>query len=519
MTIEYGKPARVRLRFPIAVLIIATLAILALHHREWVETYIGAWGTVAVILLSTLTLLIWFTLFSGLQKKTRVRGFLASLGIAILAGIFLKFAVRVDGTVSGVGVPRLAWKWSPRVGENLSNLEIASTAAVDLAHTTPTDFAQFLGPDRTNALHDIPLGTDWTKQPPKLLWRQPIGLGWGSFAVVGNYALTQEQRAQSELTVCYDVLTGKPLWEHAHDSVRFVEWQGGDGPRSTPTIDGGRVFVMGATGLLDCLDGKNGQPIWSHDVIAETQSKNISFGKSCSPLVTDDLVIVTGGGGGPSLIAYHKSDGSQAWIAGDKTSAYASPVVATLGGVKQILTINGGSAAGFALADGKQLWLYDWPGQMPKVPQPVPLDANRVLLTTGYGIGAVALRIDGSGGAQTATAIWSSRYLKPKLSNVVIRDHYAYGLDDAILTCLDVNTGKRQWRGDNYGFGQVLLVDDKILIQAETGEVVLVQADPTKAIELTRFSAIEGKTWNNPALSGRRLLVRNDHEAACYELP
>jgi outer membrane protein assembly factor BamB len=519
MTVEYAKPSRASLRVPITVAGLATIAILALHHREWVETYLGAWGTIGTIFFSTIILLVWFAFFSGFNKKTRRRGLAAFFIITILAGFFLRFAVRVDGTVSGVGMPRLAWKWSPRVGDGIAKLDITSLATADLSHITPTDFPEFLGPDRRNELHDIPLATDWTKQPPRQLWRQPIGLGWGSFAVVGNYAVTQEQRGQSELTVCYDVLTGKPLWEHGHDDIRFVEWQGGDGPRSTPTIDGGRAYVMGATGLLDCLDGKTGSVIWSHDVLNETEKSNVMFGKSCSPLVTSDLVIVTGGQGGPSLLAYHKSDGSLAWTAGDRTAAYASPVLATLAGVQQIITINGQSVASFALADGKQLWLRDWPGQLPKVAQPVPLDPTRVLLTSGYGIGAVVLRIEAAGDVQHATEIWSNRYLKTKFSNVVVKDHYVYGLDDAILTCLDLDTGKRQWRGENYGFGQLLLVDDKILIQAETGEVVLMQVDPTKPVELTRFQAIEGKTWNNPALSGHRLLVRNDHEAACYELP
>src|SRR5665213_1481518 len=154
MTIEYAKPPRVRLRFPITVAIIATGAILALHHREWVETYIGAWGTVGVLFFSTIALLIWFTLFSGFKKSTRQRGFAAFISIAILAGVFLKFAVRVDGTVSGVGIPRLAWKWSPRVGDDVGKLRIESVATADLSTTRPSDFPQFLGPDRTNAIHD-----------------------------------------------------------------------------------------------------------------------------------------------------------------------------------------------------------------------------------------------------------------------------------------------------------------------------------------------------------------------------
>ncbi|HXE51692.1 MAG TPA: hypothetical protein VN541_01710, partial [Tepidisphaeraceae bacterium] len=136
-----------------------------------------------------------------------------------------------------------------------------------------------------------------------------------------------------------------------------------------------------------------------------------------------------------------------------------------------------------------------------------------------YGLGAVMLQIKSEGGTFSVHAIWESRHLKPKLSNVVVRGDNVYGLDDGILTCLDLNTGKRTWRGDSYGFGQLLRVDDLLLVQCENGDVALVEANPTAFHELTRFSAISGKTWTGPALSGHHLLVRNDHEAACYELP
>jgi outer membrane protein assembly factor BamB len=129
------------------------------------------------------------------------------------------------------------------------------------------------------------------------------------------------------------------------------------------------------------------------------------------------------------------------------------------------------------------------------------------------------LQVHNDAGKLSVTRIWNNRYLKPKFSDVVIKDGCVYGLDDAVLTCLDLATGKRLWRGDNYGFGQILLVDDLLLIQCEDGNVALVEAKPSEFHEITRFQGLSSKTWNNPALSGHRLLVRNDREAACFELP
>ena len=512
---------RLRWKFPLVVLVFATLAILALHHREWVESYIAAYATAFITLLTCFLLLIWFAFFSGLKRQTRYRGVVVLAALVFGAVVALKYTTRVDGTVSGVGVPRLVWKWSPRAENNTAGLPtvvVDSSNPVDLTKTTPQDFPQFLGPNRSNALTGVGLSRDWSAKPPRKMWSQRIGLGWGSFAIVGQWAITQEQRESAETIVCYDINTGKPRWEFSHPNTRFTEWQGGDGPRSTPTISAGRVYAMGATGLLDCLDGATGKPIWSRDVLADSDSHNTSFGKSASPLIIDDLVIVTGGRGA-SVVAYHKSDGTPAWTGGEETPAYASPVPATLGGIRQILTINSDSAAAHDLADGHLLWKYPWPGQMPKVASPIALDNDHVLLSAGYGLGCVLLQVHNDASKLSVTTVWDSRRLKPKFSDLAIKDGIIYGLDDAILTCIDLATGKRLWRGDNYGFGQILLVDDLLLIQCEDGNVALVEAKPSEFHELTRFKALSSKTWNNPALSGHRLLVRNDHEAACFDLP
>ena len=173
------------------------------------------------------------------------------------------------------------------------------------------------------------------------------------------------------------------------------------------------------------------------------------------------------------------------------------------------------------MATGTLLWLYKWPGGQPKVPDPVPIGNNRVLISAGYGLGAKLLEIlPGAPLAEPPHEIWSTLLLKPKFTNLVVRDGYVYGIDDGIaLMCVEIETGKRKWKGGRYGHGQLLLVDDVLLVQAESGDMVLVEATPKGHHELTRFTALHDKTWNNPALAGPYLAVRNHVEAACFELP
>jgi outer membrane protein assembly factor BamB len=148
------------------------------------------------------------------------------------------------------------------------------------------------------------------------------------------------------------------------------------------------------------------------------------------------------------------------------------------------------------------------------------VDTNRVFIAAGYGVGCVMLKVERStAGAWSVAALWKNRNLKPKFTNLVRRGNYVYGLDDGILACVDLEQGNRQWKEGRYGHGQVLLVDDLLLVQAESGEVAMVELTPEKLVEKGRFPALHGKTWNNPALSQELLLVRNDQEAACYHLP
>jgi outer membrane protein assembly factor BamB len=475
--------------------------------------------TALTVVLTLLLLALWFLFFTGLRWRTRLLGLGAAIVVAIGIGVLLDQLLRQEGSSNGSGLPSYTWKWTPPKDAALPELKLAaSETRVDLTATTPDDFPQFLGPERNGVVHGVRLARDWSVNRPQEQWRRPIGLGWSAFAVFGKHAVTQEQRRDQELVVCYNLLTGDPEWIHANP-VRFSEQMGGDGPRATPTIAGGRVYTLGATGILDCLDGSTGKPIWSRDVLKEFHGKNLIWGKSASPLIVDNLVVVNGvESGGPSVAAYDKETGEPAWHAGEDRSSYSSATLATLAGKRQILMVNGGSVTAHDPKDGHILWDFSWPGEMAKCSQPVPLEGDRVFLSTGYGIGCTMLHIEADGDQLSAKQVWSNQNLRTQFSNVLIRDGYAYGLDERILVCLDLRTGQRKWKDGRYDYGQVLLVDDLILVQAEKGEVALVEAKPEAFHELGRIKALSSKTWNNPVLAGRYLLVRNDQEAACYEL-
>ena len=481
-------------------------------------------ATIASALLVAGLLTLWAIFATGLARRQQARLVLAAV-LTVTTGIA---CLRVEGC-SGNLTPRLTWRWTARPDESLAVDGATERSAgyaniADLTATSEHDFPQFLGPHRDATVEAPPFETDWSTHAPRLLWKKPIGAGWSSFAVVGDYAVTQEQRGDDECVTCYALQTGELLWLHAEPG-RFSHPMSGDGPRSTPTIDDGRVYTLGALGRLNCLDGRSGKRLWTHDTVNENHAAIPQWGKSCSPLVVDDLVVVSAGGNDArSLVAYDKQTGEMAWHAGDQPSSYSSPRLAEVAGTPQILMINQQSVTAHAPDDGHILWEFKWAGGEPKVPDAVAVDRNHVLIAAGYGLGCKLFEIEqSSDGKLIAKVAWEHRLrkpLKPKFANVVARDGYVYGLDDGkALVCLDLKDGERRWRGGRYGHGQILLVNDVLLVQAESGEVALVEASPERFNELTRFAALDGQTWNTPVVAGRLLLVRNATEAACYELP
>jgi len=461
-------------------------------------------------------LLIWWLFLSRLRWRVRLLG-LGALAILALGASKL---VRIDGSL-GTGQPIIVWSWAPRKTGEVASPIVSKTAAIGAALPGEMDYPGYLGATRAGAVKGLRLGRDWQSHPPQELWRHPIGLGWSGFAVSGARAITQEQRGPDELVICYALDTGAILWAWTN-RVRFSEPMGGDGPRATPTISDGRVYALGATGVLDCLAAGSGKPIWTHDILKENAIPNTPFGKTSSPLRVDDLIVVTGGMAAKStLLAYHCADGSPAWQAAGDQASFTSPAAVTLGGQRQILSADAANVCGYDPKDGHLLWQYPWGSdKWPKCAQPVILEGDRILLSASFQNPTTLLHITrGADGSFAVKEIWKNHNLKAAFNNIVVRDNCAYGLDDGILVALDLATGQRKWKDGHYGKGQVLLADDLLLIQTEDGPVTLVEANPAAYSELARLPALHSKTWNTPALAGPYLLVRNDQEAACYKLP
>ena len=578
-----ATPPRVR-RFrwwPAAVIIvlglIGALTGRILFAEEWTHQVFFLLG---VFSFWTLFLPLWWLFASGLTWRQKGLGVLI---VAVLLGLFSQL-VRMEG-FTGAMVPKLAWRWSPtpqerltrfqeqqrlrqtaapapsavaqndtaaaggsdsasKPGTNTTTTQTDGTAALTAANATASaseqssagtmrpefmltagDSAEFRGPQRDGIVDGTGLKFTWTDsdRPPQL-WQIVVGAGWSGFSVVGNRCYTQEQRGEEEAVVCYDLQTGRQIWEH-RDAAKFGPPPSGIGPRATPTVSNGYVYTVGATGIANCLDWWTGKKIWSEKLLDDPVTQSLEWGHSTSPLLLDDQVIYVAGRGGPkhgdrhSLRVHHAGTGRLLWTANPSSGSYCSPQIAELGGVRQLLVFDAAGLKGFDLSQGQELWSFPWTnGPQINVAQPVVLDAESVLIGTGYATGSARLQIRREGDQWTAKSVWTTKKMKPKFNGMVRLGDAVYGLDDGVLACLDLSTGKQLWKAGRYGFGQLLLAGQTLIVLTEAGEVVCLDASPQAAKEIGRFQAISGITWNQLQLVRGLLLVRSNEEAACYDL-
>jgi outer membrane protein assembly factor BamB len=532
---ETSRPASVSVLDILLTLLLLCIIVGTATARAKAEVIGFAEANVLTLLAVVLGVLI---VVLRLLFSNRVSRQARRIAVALMLGavVALPFLVRID-RVSGHLIPVLRWAWTKKPDQLLETLPPQTEShRVDLSVTTADDFPQFLGPNRDLHVPNVQLATDWNANPPRELWRRPIGAGWSGFSASNGYAITMEQRDEDELVTCYEIASGEVCWSHGIQT-RHETVLGGTGPRCTPTIHAGRVYTQGATGNVRCLDGENGQLIWSDEILerygvtAEEDLAAVAWGRSASPLIVDDMLVVPCGGPveGPfvSLIAYDKDTGEVRWQGGDRQVSYSSPTLTSLAGVRQILSVNEDNVSAHRPEDGSVLWTAPWKGQSnagASVSQPVSLPDDHVLLTKAYGGGAKLLRImQNDAGNLVAELVWAkSRLLKTKFTNIVVFDRYAFGLSDGILECVEWPTGRSCWkdrRKGRFGHGQLLRVGELLLVQAEDGEVVLLQPSPQQLIELGRFRALSDQCWNNMCLyGGKYLLVRNAVEAACFEL-
>ena len=485
--------------------------------------------------VAVLTAWFWFCFGSHYSRRLRL-GVAAGTALALVAliGTAAKLRLRKVLHFSGSLVPRL--ELGSRETESFTNA--VATKVADFSSTTPQDFPQFLGPERSGWISQPLLARDWESNPPRQLWKRSIGAGWSAFAASNGFAVTLEQHGDKQWVACYEIETGEPVWGHAIEA-RHETTLGGTGPRSTPTIYEGRIYTLSATGVLQCLSN-SGDVLWSDDlrkrygITPQEDEENVMFGRAASPLIVDSVVVVPGGGPqkiAKNLVAFDRLTGRLVWEAENKLPsgdadqiAYASPSLATLAGHRQILIVNESTASGHDPATGRRLWSHPWPGRSngnASVSQAIAVGDNRVLLSKGYAGGTELIELSDAGNDElTATKVWKvAKVLQTKFSNVVVHNGHAFGLSEGILECVALENGKRRWKNGRFGHGQILGVGDLLLVMAEDGELHLLELNTEKFVQLGSIQALEGKSWNNLCLYGKRLLVRNAQEAACFELP
>jgi len=434
--------------------------------------------------------------------------------LALVGGGFA--SLRTEG-ISGSASSEFRWRWTPTAEEKLllsmpAAPVVADVAVPGQAPEILADWPGFRGPARDGVVRGLRINADWKAAPPAVVWRKAIGPGWSSFAAGGGLLFTQEQRGEFEFVSCYRLSDGGPVWAH-RDKARFWESNGGAGPRGTPLLHGDRVYALGANGNLNALRARDGVVVWTRNAATDTGATIPEWGFSSSPILIDGVLVIALSG---RLVGYDAETGEKKWFTSTGAGSYASPH--RLG--NSVAILNGRGATAVSSADGKVLWKHEWPENEMGYLQPVPLDDGGYLITRAGAGGGSGLRRIAAPTNGKAEERWTSRGLKPYFSDFVVHKGHAYGFDGSILSCIDLKDGARKWKGGRFGNGQMLLLADQdlLLVTSEDGEVGLVSATPDEFKELARIRVLDDKTWNHPAISGGRLLVRNGVEMVALQL-
>ncbi|MCP3978523.1 MAG: PQQ-binding-like beta-propeller repeat protein [bacterium] len=551
-------------------MLVAVLQLATLYVPAWIAPASPAmfYAMLGSLTIGTLLLLLWWLFFSRARWSERIGALLLMIvahtaavfladpsarWVALLPGVPWLCAVFVASlffdrrvvTVAAILIASLgwtlvrtngvrgsmdndyAWRWSSTAEDRFlaSDASAVPDTAANAETVAEAAWPGFRGSARDGIVRGLTLGTDWKTNPPREIWRRPVGPAWSSFVLVGDRLCTQEQRDEDEAVVCYDAAGGAPIWLHTYPG-RFWEALGGAGPRSTPTYHDGRLYALGATGILSCLDAATGEPRWTRNLAQDSGAEVPNWGFASSPLVVDDVAIVHApeASDGRSVVAYDVATGEPRWYGTAGGLSYSSPHLVTVDGVRQVVMITGEGVFAIDPATGEALWMHDWPagGGEERVAQPALLNGGTGMLISSFiqGTRRISLASNGAG-AWTTDEVWTSRALKSHFNDLVVHRGTAYGFDRNIMAAIDVETGERAWKGGRYGNGQLLLLPDRdlLLVLSERGELVLLRATPERLEEVAKVEALDGKTWNHPIVANGVVYLRNAEEAAAFRLP
>lgn len=388
-----------------------------------------------------------------------------------------------------------------------------------VATQAPTDWPQWRGPNRDGRSAETGLLGQWPADGPPLEWKASgAGTGYSSMSTSGSRLYTMGAREGTEYIMAFDRANGKKLWE-VPNGERFSNDRG-DGPRGTPTIEGNRLYALGGSGDLSCLDAATGARVWSVNVLEQFGGSNNRWGLSESPLVIGNRVIVNAGGPDASIVALDTGSGKVLWRTESDAAGYSSAVLQQVGDVPQVVVFTGERAVGVDSRDGRLLWEYPRvSNRVANIATPVVKD-NYVFLSSDYGTGAALLRLEPQGNGVSATEVYFTQAMRNHHSSSVLVGNHLYGFSSAILTALQFDTGDVAWRDRSVGKGSLIYADGHLYLYSENGVVGLAEATPDGYREKGRFRIEQGSlpTWAHPIISDRTLYIRDQDTIYAYNI-
>lgn len=411
-------------------------------------------------------------------------------------------------------------------------LLLLACLSLSVPHGANDDWPQYGGP-AGDRISSATLGLkSFASSGPPSVWKVPLADGFSSFTVQGTTAFTLVARDGREVLVALDAETGQERWSAVLGKEEYDggadsgtdDNKGGDGPRSTPSVADGRVFALDSHLLLACFEAASGKELWKHDLLAEFEGREIRWQSAASPLLEGGLVFAVGGGAGKSLLAFRQSTGQLAWSRGDETMTHATPIAATIQGVRQVIFFVQSGLVAVTPDTGTELWRTEFPYRTSTAASPV-VSGDVVYCSAGYGVGAAAWRIEKKDGRLVPALLWrAANKLINHWSTPVVRDGHLYGMfsfkeyGKGPLKCVELASGEERWSADGFGPGNCILVGDTLVALSDAGEVVLVEPNPKSYRELARADVLAGKCWSMPAFSDGSLYVRSTNEGARLDL-
>lgn len=404
---------------------------------------------------------------------------------------------------------------------------LAAVTSGTFTSTLAADWPQWRGADRRDHSPDTGLLKQWPAEGPKRLWTYDgAGLGYSGYSIVGGRLYTMGLRGEEEFLMAVDATNGKALWSAGAGPRYANNW--GDGPRSTPTVDGDRVYGLGGQGLLICASTKDGKILWKKSLVTDLGGKLQGWGYTESPLVVGDLILVTPGGGDGTMAGLDKKTGDVRWRTKDLTddAQYSSAILVNAGGRQQAVQLVGKRFFGLDPATGAVAWRQDFPGRTAVIPTPVASPGGQIFITAGYGAGCQSVQLAADG--KSVTQLYENKVMKNHHGGVVLVGEHIYGHSDGYAwVCQNLKTGQEVWASKSLGKGAIHYADGMLYcLDEKTGEVALVEASPTAWNEKSRFKlspqsaqrSKSGAIWTHPVVVDGKLYLRDQELLSCYDV-